>query len=69
MGQGAKPPEAEKLFAFRRPLDTANLPPCIADSVNHLNLLSNTDRELDLHGSHLDLRSRLDLAPKRLKVD
>ena len=25
-GQGAKPPEAEKLFAFRRPLEAANLP-------------------------------------------
>jgi len=25
-GSGAKPPEAEKLFAFRRPLETANLP-------------------------------------------
>ena len=24
-GQGAKPPEAEKLFAFRRPLEAANL--------------------------------------------
>ena len=25
-GQGAKPIEAEKLFAFRRPLEAANLP-------------------------------------------
>ena len=24
--RGAKPPEAEKLFAFRRPLEAANLP-------------------------------------------
>ena len=33
-GQGAKPPEAEKLFAFRCPM--CPYFPCIADSVNHL---------------------------------
>ena len=37
------PPEAEKLFAFRRPLEAANLPLFSLDSVNYLNFQSNTD--------------------------
>jgi len=40
--------------------------PCITDSVNYLNFQSNTDSG-DRPGSHLGLRSRLDLAPKRLE--
>ena len=40
--------------------------PCIADSVNYLYFQSNTDSG-DRPESHLGLRSRLDLAPKRLE--
>ena len=60
--RGAKPPEAEKLFAFRRPLESANLLLfslyCRLSKL--LNFQSNTDSG-DRPGSHLGLRSRLDL--------
>ena len=39
--------------------------PCIADSVNHF--FDSTVTVGDRPGSHLGLRSRLDLAPKRLE--
>ena len=56
------------IFAFRRPLESANLllfSSCCRLS-KLLNFQSNTDSG-DTPGSHLGLRSRLDLAPKRLE--
>jgi len=67
--RGAKPPLKLKSFLLldvRRKRQICPYSPCIADSVNYLNFQSYNDSG-DRPGSHLGLRSRLELAPKRLE--